>query len=353
MLWVSDMILEQSYLLGMTSSPPRIYDVFNGDADGICALHQLRLAYPTDAQLITGVKRDIELLQWIPCEGEMDVTVLDVSLDTNAVALRRILDVGGRVTYFDHHSARRAFPHPRLHLFWDDATDVCTSILVDRHLQGRFRQWAIVAAFGDNLPAVGRALAQEMRLAKKYTNALEELGQMLNYNAYGEKIEDLHIAPDALYRELHQFVDPLDFVNTSPYYYVLVDGYRSDAARMASLRPQWKSPCGEIYVLPNEAWALRISGVFANTLVTTAEARSFAVVTEKEDGSYVVSVRSGKPDVRSANGLCEQFATGGGRKAAAGINSLSASELDNFVKMFSEYFAAKGAVHSTGEACAG
>ncbi len=38
------------------------YDIFNGDADGICALLQLRKAEPRDAQLVTGVKRDINLL---------------------------------------------------------------------------------------------------------------------------------------------------------------------------------------------------------------------------------------------------------------------------------------------------
>ena len=39
------------------------YDVFNGDADGICSLLQLRLAAPCDAVLVTGVKRDIALLR--------------------------------------------------------------------------------------------------------------------------------------------------------------------------------------------------------------------------------------------------------------------------------------------------
>jgi hypothetical protein len=41
------------------------YDAFNGDADGICALHQLRLADPQEAILVTGVKRDIALLKKI------------------------------------------------------------------------------------------------------------------------------------------------------------------------------------------------------------------------------------------------------------------------------------------------
>ena len=39
------------------------FDVFNGDADGLCALHQLRLAAPVDSVLVTGAKRDIALLQ--------------------------------------------------------------------------------------------------------------------------------------------------------------------------------------------------------------------------------------------------------------------------------------------------
>nr|MCS5525096.1 acetyltransferase [Candidatus Poseidoniia archaeon] len=32
------------------------YDVFNGDADGICALQQLRLARSRTSTLVTGVK---------------------------------------------------------------------------------------------------------------------------------------------------------------------------------------------------------------------------------------------------------------------------------------------------------
>jgi hypothetical protein len=39
------------------------YDLFNGDADGICALIQLRLAHPKESILITGIKRDIKLLK--------------------------------------------------------------------------------------------------------------------------------------------------------------------------------------------------------------------------------------------------------------------------------------------------
>jgi hypothetical protein len=323
----------------MATHLPRAYDIFNGDADGICALHQLRMANPKDAVLVTGVKRDIELLRRVECCGEIDVTVLDVSLDANMAPLQRILADGGRVTYFDHHSARHTFRHPWLKLHLDEAPDVCTSILVDRHLQGRFRQWTVVAAFGDNLSAVGRRMALDIGLDEHRIRALEELGLILNYNAYGEMVEDLHVAPDMLYRALHQFVDPFRFIDSSPYYRLLADGYHHDAARMANLVPEWQSACGAIYILPRTAWARRISGVFANKLISPLATRSYAVLTEKTGGGYVVSVRSGRPELRSANGLCEQFATGGGRKSAAGINSLPVSELDNFIKAFSEYFA--------------
>ena len=44
------------------------YDVFNGDADGICALLQLRLEMPLVSTRITGIKRDIALLGRVPAD---------------------------------------------------------------------------------------------------------------------------------------------------------------------------------------------------------------------------------------------------------------------------------------------
>ena len=64
----------------------RQIDVFNGDADGLCALQQLRLAEPADSVLVTGVKRDIALLERVSAGAGDLVTVLDVSLDTNRQA---------------------------------------------------------------------------------------------------------------------------------------------------------------------------------------------------------------------------------------------------------------------------
>ena len=54
------------------------FDVFNGDADGICALHQLRLAEPRSSRLITGTKREIKLLDRVQAHPRDEVTVLDI-----------------------------------------------------------------------------------------------------------------------------------------------------------------------------------------------------------------------------------------------------------------------------------
>ena len=77
----------------------RSFDVFNGEANGICALLQLRLASPRDPELVTGVKRDIALFKQVPDGAPAKVTVLGIRLDKNRDALDRLLASGSRVFY--------------------------------------------------------------------------------------------------------------------------------------------------------------------------------------------------------------------------------------------------------------
>lgn len=317
---------------------PAAYDVFNGDADGLCALHQLRLAQPRDAHLITGVKRDIGLLRRVPRGPGIEVTVLDVSLDANVDALARLLDGGAHIAYFDHHSASRAFSHSRLQLEWDDSPQVCTSVIVDRTLGGRHRPWAIAGAFGDNLDATAHRLAADQAWSEREIASLQALGHLLNYNAYGETIDDLHIRPDALYLALHEFADPFAFIAASPYYRQLEHGYREDLAHADRLAPYYTCRAGEVYLLPAEAWARRISGTLANRLTHARRDLAFAVLSARTDGAYCVSVRSAQPDVCPADVLCRRFESGGGRRGAAGINALPAARIDAFIEAFSAYF---------------
>lgn len=327
--------------------PPLAYDVFNGDADGLCALHQLRLAEPRDALCITGVKRDIALLRHVPCEPGIDVTVLDVSLDANIDALRRLLDGGARVMYFDHHSARQAFEHPQLQLVWDESPQVCTSVIVDRMLGGRYRPWAIAAAFGDNLDTTARRLAVAHGLAEHEIAVLATLGRLLNYNAYGESLDDLHMRPDALYRELHLFADPLEFVAASGCFAQLEHGYWQDLSHADAIEPYRSSPECAVYLLPDAPWARRISGTFANLLAAQSRDKSFAVLNERRDGACCVSVRSAQPDALAAHVLCDRYDGGGGRRAAAGINALPDASIDAFVDAFFSYFTAMGDIDAT------
>ena len=322
------------------------FDVFNGDADGICALHQLRLAEPREAKLITGVKRDIQLLsnllpssmQQYACVKGSRVCVLDVSLDTNLDAIKCLLDQGISVSYFDHHSAPADFSHALLDLHWDESPDACTSILVDRYLQGKYRLWAITAAYGDNLTAVAAGMAAQAGLSDAASRQLCELGNLLNYNAYGETEADLHIAPALLYQDLHQYADPFDFIANSANFSLLQQAYSQDMCLLEDVQPRWQRQNGAIYVLPNEAWARRVSGLLANRLQTECCDQSFAVLTEKSDGCFIASVRSCAPGQKTAHGFCSSFATGGGRQAAGGINRLEACDLDNFAARFFAYF---------------
>src|SRR5262245_24676069 len=127
------------------------FDVFNGDADGLCALHQLRLSEPCVSQLVTGVKRDIALLDRVQAVQGDQVVALDISIDKNVPALQRLLDGGTRVQWFDHHQCDRAPTHPLLDKHIDTSPKLCTSLIVSRYLGDRHLPWAVVAAFGDNL----------------------------------------------------------------------------------------------------------------------------------------------------------------------------------------------------------
>ena len=192
-------------------------DLFNGDADGICALAQLRNADPVDSQLVTGVKRDIQLLDKIECSAGDQLTVLDISLDKNRDGLKKALAAGAEVFYVDHHFAGDIPESDKLTTLINPAADVCTSILINKHLNGQYVEWAIVGAFGDNLKKSAAVLAKPTGLNEETVAQLENLGIYINYNGYGSSIEDLHFAPADLFNKVRSYANPIDFMTrTSP-----------------------------------------------------------------------------------------------------------------------------------------
>jgi hypothetical protein len=316
----------------------RTIDVFNGDADGLCALHQLRLVEPVDSELVTGPKRDISLLKRVKAQAGDRVTVLDIALSKNRDALDKLLAAGAQVRYFDHHQPGDIPVHPHFEPHIDTDANVCTSLLVNQYLQGKQLAWAVTAAFGDNLADAARQAAAPLNLSADQLAQLQSLGECLNYNGYGETLDDLFFDPADLYRQLRPFADPLAFVAESPAYQALKAGYQEDMARAVAVSATEEKASGRIFMLPAEKWARRISGVFGNQLAVESPAQAHAVLTAKPDGGYVVSVRAPLATKAGADVLCSQFETGGGRKGAAGINHLPEPEVGRFIASFFQTF---------------
>lgn len=314
-------------------------DVFNGDADGICALHQLRLAQPQpEARLITGVKRDIGLLQQIEEESGGQITVLDISLDKNRASLLKLLANGCTVFYVDHHYAGEVPVSERLTVHIDPEPLLCTSLIVNWLLEDKHALWAVAGAFGDNLDEAALQLARRLGLSQDETERLREIGILLNYNGYGAALDDLYFHPAELYRLVRPYENPLAFHAESPALRTLREGYQNDMDRALSAKPLHEDEAGRVFRLPAEPWARRVSGVCANAFANQRPAQAHALLTDNSDGSLLVSVRAPLNDRNGADILCRQFPTGGGRAAAAGINVLPAAQLDDFIQAFSRQF---------------
>jgi len=313
-------------------------DVFNGDADGICALQQIRLHTPAESTLVTGVKRDIKLLDGIDAQAGDEITVLDISLDKNRLGLIRLLDAGARVRYFDHHFAGEIPEHVNLESHIDPSPDTCTSLLVDEDINGAYRAWAVTAAFGDNFHDSARRAAEPLGLSEDDLTLLKELGELINYNAYGATVEDLHFAPAELYRKLRPYADPLEFIRKDEAFVKLRDGYAEDNTKAQGIGPETETEARALFILPAEPWARRVSGVFANELARANPNRAHAMLTRLPKGGFIVSVRAPLSTKTGADVLCRQFATGGGRQAAAGINDLPEEALEEFGAKFAEVF---------------
>jgi hypothetical protein len=313
-------------------------DVFNGDADGICALHQLRLADPKDSVLITGVKRDIALVKQVEASPDDDVTILDISLDKNRDALLGVLSAGASVTYIDHHFPGDIPEHEKLTTHIDTDAETCTGLIVNELLHGKHLPWAVTAAFGDNLHTTATMAANSLNLSGIQLEQLKTLGTLLNYNGYGSTLEDLYFPPAELYKRVQPHVSPFTFIEEDDAFSTLASGFESDHAKAVSIAPTSSTDNTAIFVFPNDPFARRISGVYANELAQQNPDRAHALLSELEGGSYLVSVRAPINNRTGADELCRQFETGGGRKAAAGINKLPATDLGTFATAMNAQF---------------
>ena len=325
-------------------SMKKFYDVFNGDADGLCSLQQLRLATAKKSTLITGLKRDIALLSQCVADKNTEITVLDVSLDKNKQALLKVLDAGAKVFYADHHFTGEVPKHDNFEAYLDLSADTCTALIINKYLKNRFPLWAIVGAFGDNQYEAAEKLAKKENVKAIDLVKLKQLGICLNYNGYGFTLDDLIFHPADLFDALHPYKSPLEFIDNNASFNQLLTAYNQDINLANQQQPLDENAQGALYCLENKKWARRVNGVFANNLARQNANKAHAVLVacnNKTTKGYRVSVRAPLNNKKGADDLCRQFATGGGRKAAAGINFLPDSELATFKVAFFEQFNAQ------------
>ncbi len=313
------------------------FDVFNGDADGLCGITQLRLAQPQRTRPITGVKRNNTLLKKVAFSESSHITVVDISLHPNLVPLKKALKIGCTVQWYDHHHAGDIPSHPNLVANIDTSPDVCSSLIINDMLKGRFKNWAIAAAFGDNLVTSAHSLAKLHQTPTSTVEQLQELGTSINYNSYGESTGDLHYHPEDLYRLMLQFEDPLAFIAETGVLQTLKSHYEEDLTHARGTAIKSINRDVKLLVLPNERWARRINGLFANHLANNFPSAAHLILIEKNEG-YSVSIRAPKNNPINAHHVALQFENGGGRHTAAGIQNLKKSQLDLLIEKMNHHY---------------
>lgn len=314
------------------------FDIFNGDADGLCGITQLRLANPKHSTCITGVKRNNILLNDARLSANSQLTVVDISLHSNLRGLTRALDQECSVEWFDHHHPGVIPKHRNLVTHIDTDPHVCSSLIINKLLNNRFARWAIVAAFGDNLEESAYSLAATCDTPEVTIDVLKDLGVCINYNSYGACIEDLHYHPETLYNIMQEFDEPMNLVAETDILPTLKAHYEADLTSARNTPIKAINDYVAIAILPNTKWARRISGIYANTLSNRFPDRAHAILIEKSDG-YTVSIRAPKANPVNAQMVALKFETGGGRHTAAGIQHFTADQTNKLVhELTQQYF---------------
>ena len=194
-------------------------------------------------------------------------------------------------------------------------------------------------AIRDNLHDAARSAAQPLSLVDEQLDQLERLGTLMNYNGYGSTIEDLYFHPADLYLKVKPYEDPFAFIDQDPAFVTLAKGFESDMGRAAAIEPVLATERCAAFVFPCEAFSRRVSGVYSNQLARDNPKRAHALASLLTTGDYLVSVRAPLETKAGADELCRKFPTGGGRKAAAGINALPGDQLQAFLDAMQVQFA--------------
>ncbi|WP_200151258.1 DHH family phosphoesterase [Francisella philomiragia] len=148
----------------------------------------------------------------------------------------------------------------------------------------------------------------------------------------------MYYHPADLYYDLIKYETPFDVIaDTKSCFYNLKAGFARDNKNLDNLKCEDLENL-KLVKLPNQPWARRVSGTLGNDLANKYHDKAIIIATTKDNGNYLISLRAPKNKPFGAADICSQFATGGGREAAAGVNDLLKGELDKFVNKVQRYY---------------
>ena len=245
---------------------------------------------------------------------------------------------GAAVEYFDHHFTGDAPLPGGVVAHIDTSPRVCTGMLVDRHLHGRQRIWAVVAAFGDNLVDAACDLAASLSVTTGALEALKDLGDALTHNSYSDRVEDAIVPPGRA--RASSSPTPIRCASLRR---ARVRGHRRRATARHRTRPRHRAGARAARGAGVRAARCGLGAPRARHLRQRGRQRAsprsrMRCVTVREDGDYAVSVRAPRARPHGADALCRKFG-GNGRAAAAGIGRLPREELGEFVARLAERYA--------------
>jgi len=248
------------------------------------------------------------------------------------------LELGVEIFYADHHQSGDLLTHENFRSHINESSNICTSLIINKYLSGKYQEWAIVGAYGDGMEKSARIIANKADLSKDDRTQLRLLGECINYNSYGTNEIDLLYHPSLLYKLLSRNYNPFDFIsNEAGVYNNILDSYYSDISKAETISPEIENDNVSIVILPDEPWSRRVIGVYANLLMHGDKNRAHALMILNKNRSYLVGVRAPYNNKSGADLLCSMFG-GGGRRGAAGINNLPKQDKNNFIKEFKKQF---------------
>ena len=262
-----------------------LFYAFNGDADGLCALQQLRLADPRDATLVTGVKRDIQLLRRVNAAAGDEVTVLDISLDQNRDDLLPAAGSGRFGSLFRPPLRGRAAAAPR------------TSRRTSRNRPTSARaRWstaispAAIARGPSSRPSATTCRSSPSRWPRPPASTRRRPPRWSG-SASASTTTPTGM-PSAISASIPRIWRsrccrsriPMEFVRRSPAYARLGARYEEDMQQARALKPARQVPGATMVVLPDEAWARRAIGVLANELTQAQPDCAIAILSPKAAG---------------------------------------------------------------------